>query len=179
MRTTGSPSDSVKSPAAIMAAVDRPTGPRYGRPSDRFGPPTALFSRELALLKYDLEHLETFTPHSTIANRTFDLIEHAADFFDDEGGKENALRPVLEKLLVGRSQWQAPIIGRSTKSSGVWLEEFFVYLIVEIKDEPGLGGDPFLQGLVAYSKIIAQEKVPSPSRLLHSTKVPQTVSPIR
>ena len=179
MTTTGSPSDSVKSFAAIKGAVDRPTGPRYGRPSDRFGPPTALFSRELALLKYDLEHLEAFTPHSATADHTFNLIEHAADFFDDEGGREKALRPILEKLLVGQSQWQTPISGGSPKPDGVWLEEFFIYLIVEIKNEPGLGGDPFLQGLVAYSKIIAQEKVPSPSLLLHSAKVPQTVSPIR
>ena len=178
MKTTGSPSDSVKSPTAIKGAVDRPTGPRYGRPSNRFGPPTALFSRELALLKHDLEHLEAFTPHSKTADHTFNLIEHAANFFDDGGVREIALRPILEKLLVGKSQWQTQFAGRSTKSDGVWLEEFFVYLIVEIKNESGLGGDPFLQGLVVYSKILAQEKVPSPSRLLHSTKVPQTVSPI-
>jgi len=178
MRTTGSPSDSVKSPAAIKGAVDRPTGPRYGRPCDRFGPPTALFSRELALLRYDLEHIEALTPHSTTARRAFDLIEYAANFFDDEGGREKVLRPVLEKLLMGQSRWQAPVAGRSTNPDGVWLEEFFVYLIVGIANEPGLGGDPFLRGLVAYSKTLAQEKVPSPPRLLRSTKVPQTVSPV-
>jgi len=178
MRTTGSPSDSVKSPSAIKGAVDRPTGPRYGRPSDRFGPPTALFSRELALLRYDLEHLEALAPHSTTADHTFDLIEHAANFFDDDGGREAALRPILGKLLVGKSQWQVPIANRSIKSDGVWFEEFFAYLIVEVKNEAGLGGDPFLQGLVVYSKIIAQEKVPSPSCLFHSTKMPRTVSPI-
>ena len=41
------------------------------------------------------------------------------------------------------------------KSYGVWLEEFFAYLIVEMKNEPaGLGGDQFLQGLIVYNRIL-------------------------
>ena len=54
MRTARSPSESVESPASIKGTLESPCGPRYGRPSDRFGPPTALFSRALALLKKDL-----------------------------------------------------------------------------------------------------------------------------
>jgi len=41
----------------------------------------------------------------------------------------------------------------------VWFEGFFVYLIFELKNEPGLGGDPFLHSLAVYSKIIRQKEV--------------------
>ena len=178
MRTTSSPSESVKNPVSIRHAIEDPAGPRYGRPSDRFGPPTALFSKELALLRYDLEHLEAFTPKSTDADRAFDLIENAVDFFDDENKREAALRPILGRLLVGKSQWQTLMSNGSAKPDGVWLEEPFTYMIVQVKNEPGLGGDPFLQGLIVYSKTIAQEKVRSPSCPFHPTKMPQTVSHI-
>ena len=41
-------------------------------------------------------------------------------------------------------------------------------------------GDPFVQGLLVYSKIVAQEKlVQSPSRPLHSVEMPQTVKSTR
>jgi len=58
------------------------------------------------------------------------------------------------------------------KSYGVWLEESFAYLIVEMKNEPaGLGGDQFLQGLIVYNRILPREKIPPSSSPLHPTKV--------
>jgi len=152
--------------------MENPTGPRYGRPSNRFGPPTALFSRPLALLRYDLEHLDGFTPSSTDADHAFYFIEKAANFFGEEDEREVALWSILGVLLAGERQWRAPVGDGSAKPYGVWLEGPFAYLIVEMKNDSGLGGDPFLQGLFTYSKIIAQEKVLSPSCSFHSTKMP-------
>jgi len=58
------------------------------------------------------------------------------------------------------------------KSYGVWLEEFFAYLIIEMKNEPaGLGGDQFLQGLIVYNGILPQEKILSSSSPLHPTEI--------
>ena len=180
MRSTSSPSESVKSFSLIKRTVENPTGPRYGRPSDRFGPPTALFSQELAILRYDLEHLEAFAPNSAGADYAFSLIERAAYFFDDGSIRESALRPILETLLPGNSQWQQQTPDGSAKSEGVWLQGHFAYLIVEVKNEPGLGGDPFLQGAVVYTKILAQDKVRPCSCPfnLHHTQMPQIVSSI-
>src|ERR1700684_740243 len=59
---TTSPSDNIKDFDKIKRTVTFPSGPRYGRPSHRFGPPTVLFNDALARLKYDLEHLDKFTP---------------------------------------------------------------------------------------------------------------------
>ena len=137
------------------------SGPRYGRPAHRFGPPTALFSEPLALLKYDLDHLESLTPEPdrTTSDRAFDLIVSAADFFHDEVARERSLKPLLRGLLEGRSEWQRPTTGKSAIPDGVWLQGHFAYLIVELKNESGLGGDPSLQGMISYGKIVTQEEV--------------------
>ena len=175
MRHTDSPSENVKSAPTIRCFVEALEGPRYGRPSDRFGPPTALFSPELALLKYDLEHLEAFTPDSMGAKYAFDLIETSTNFFEKGSERRITVRPILRGLLVGESQWRAPI---TDGPNGTRLEETFAYPIIEIMDELGLEGDPFLRGLVAYSRALAQEKVWSPPCLFHSPPIPPTVSSI-
>ena len=71
--------------------------------------------------------------------------------------------------LLGWVEWQWSILDGATQLDGGWLEDFFTYLIVGIKEEPGLGGDPFLQGLIAYNKIIAQEKVTFPPHVLSAS----------
>ena len=154
-----SPSKSIESAAAVKRAVLDRGGPRYGRPAHRFGPPTALFSKPLALLKYSLEHLESFTPDSMTLNRAFSLIAGATGFFVDESKREASLKPVLQELLMGQNEWQEQTTDRTAESCGVWLEDHFGYLIITLKNEPGLGGDPFLQGLFVYSKITTQEEV--------------------
>ena len=52
------PYDYVKSAAAVEKTLIALHGPRYGRPSRRFGPPTVLFSEPLALSRHKLDHLE-------------------------------------------------------------------------------------------------------------------------
>ena len=159
-----SPSETVKSATAMKEAVLDPTGPRYGRPMHRFGPPTALFSPPLALLKYNLGHLESFTPNHAMLSHALDLIDISTAFFANENAREGSLKTILGHLLVGQSQWQSSITEegskKSIKADGVWLEDSFVYLIFELKNESGLGGDPLLQGLTVYGKITAQDKVP-------------------
>ena len=154
-----SPSDSVKSFSGIRNAVLAPSGPRYGRPSDHYGPPTVLFSEPLAFLKYNLDHLELFTPDHTIMEDAYDLVAGSANFYDAEPSREVFLKLVLPKLLRGQNEWQRETSDKKAKSDGAWLEGHLVYLIVELKNEQGLGGDPFLQGLVTYGKIIAQKGV--------------------
>ena len=172
MRTTASPSESTKDAASVKRTVESPTGPRYGRPSDRFGPPMALFSPELALLRYDLKHLDTLTPDSVGAHRAFAFVAS----FEDK--REAELRYTLGELLRGQGLRQVSIAGGSTQPDGVLLEDIFAYPIVEITNDPGHGGDPFLRGLVAYSKVVARQEVQSSSCPLRSTKMHQAVSPI-
>ena len=174
MRTARSPSESVESPASIKGTLESPCGPRYGRPSDRFGPPTALFSRALALLKKDLDHLDAFMPTPLFAKSAFSFISHAAGLYIDEARRQEFLRESLNDLLQGKGRWQTQLAGGSAKPDGVWMEGLFAYLIIEMKNEPGLGGDPLLRGLVVYSKIVGHEEVlPFPPVLFTPLRCPK------
>ena len=167
----GSPSECVKDPAHIQKTLQDRHGPRYGRPSDRFGPPTALFSEPLALLKYRLDHLESLTPDPVTLDHAFNLVAISTGFFGGEKDREGALKPTLEALLPGRSDWQLKTVGNSAIPDAAWLEGPFTYLIFELKNEQGLGGDPFLQGLLTYGKVTARPTVCSLS-LLYPTCPP-------
>jgi len=175
MKMASSPSEAVMSFASTRDAVEGPSGPRFGRPSDRFGPPTVLFSQELALLRYDLEHLNGLVPDSVDANLAFEFIENATNFSDNEGERELALRPILRGLLADSNRWQALV---ADGPGGVWFRETFAYPIIVIKDELGFGGDPFLQGLIVYGKTLAQDKVRFPSCQSYFTTIPRTVSSV-
>ena len=173
-RTLGenaSPSDCIKSSVAVKETVLDPSGPRYGRPSDRYGPPTALFDHALALLQYDLKHLQALIPPDTTIPHAYDLVSNSAGFFDDEDVRQSTLEDTLEALLPGGTKWHWSMADRAVNSGRVWLKGPFVYLIFELKNEPGLGGDPFLHSLAVYNKIIKRKEVQSPSpslrRLFH------------
>ena len=155
------PSDCVKNFANIKATVTGPIGPRYGRPSDRFGPPTALFSKPLAMLRYNLEHLDKVTPDHGTITPAFDFVTTGAAFFDAEEKRGEVLQRLLKSLLGCDAQWQTSIADGKAKPDGVWFEGRFAYLIFELKNEPGLGGDPFLQSLAVYGKMVPQNQVPS------------------
>ena len=132
-----SPSGAIKSPVCVETAVSAPSGPPYGRPVDRFGAPTVLFSPELALLEHDLDHLEGIIPDSVTASRASDLIYSSTTFSDEEGKRETSLWYTPAGLLMGGTKWQSLITGGQTKLDGVWLEDFFAYLIVEMKTNQG------------------------------------------
>lgn len=145
-----SPSDSVKRASTVKdATIDR-HGPRYGRPSHRFEPPTSLFSEPPALLEYKLGHLESYTPGHEMLDRVFSLITSSTDFFGDEDKRERELREALGNLPLGQGKWQNPTPGKTAEPDTIWLEGPFVYLIIELKNEPRLAGDPFLQTLVSW-----------------------------
>jgi hypothetical protein len=114
-------------------------------------------------LRYNLEHLDKLTPDHGLITPAFDFVTTGADFFDDEERRAKDLQKLLKDLLGHHLQWQKSIADGKAKPDGVWFEGLFAYLIFEMKNEPGLGGDPFLQSLAVYSKIVQQNEVPSPS----------------
>ena len=93
-----------------------------------------------------------------------DLIIAATAFYTDEAQREQALRGPLTSLLHGGSEWQTPINNGTANPDAVWLEGPFTCLILGLRNESGVGGDPFLQNLVVFGKVINQKEVLSPSR---------------
>ena len=116
-------------------------------------------------MRYNLGHLELFTPNSEKLGRALDFITYSTDFYSDERHREAALKCVLGGLFPGTKAWQEPTREGKTRPYGLWLEGRFGYVLVELKNEPGLSGDPSLQALIAYGKFIAGEVpfVPHPT----------------
>ena len=121
-------------------------------------------------MRYNLGHLESLEPDYGTLDHAFDLITSSADFFADEDQREERLKVTLGGLLPGKCVWQRKTPSQTAKPDGVWLQGSFAYVIVELKNESGLGGDPFLQSLVAYGKLTAQKEVFFGS---HSTTYPR------
>ena len=92
-------------------------------------------------------------------DHAFNFIVQAANFFADEEEREIGLKHFLESLLPGRTEWQRSTSGKSAKPSAVWLQGVFAYVVLELKNEPGLSGDPFLQSLITYAKLTTQDEV--------------------
>lgn len=167
----GPPDNCVRQISTIQEAVENARGPRYGRPSDRYGLPTALFNQELAILKYDLEHLEAFTPDCPTVENAFELVCSSTAFYPERYYREMCVGGIISALLPGGT---SPMLPERTADGGVkplgaWLEGLFAYLIFRQKDEQGLEGDPFLQSLLVYSKMISEKHVkpfPLPVTLL-------------
>ena len=70
--------------------------------------------------------------------------------------------------LPGTNKWQSSTPGKTVHA--IWLEKPFAYLMVELKNEPGFAGDPFLQSLVSYGKLLVQDEVffgPHPTTFPH------------
>ena len=110
-------------------------------------------------MEYKLGHLESFTPNLETLNRAFEFITSSTDFFSDEDKREVALKLILGGILQGTNKWQRPTPGKTAQPDAIWLEEPFAYLILELKNEPGLAGDPFLQTLISYGKLLVQDEV--------------------
>ena len=107
-------------------------------------------------MRYDLERLDQTTPEQTTVADALRLVTTSASFFKDDGMRETALRDTLENLLRKEVKWKKSLAEGAAKPDGVLLQGDFPYLIFELKNEPGLGGDPFLPGLAVYTKFIYQ-----------------------
>jgi hypothetical protein len=123
-RTLGgsvSPSDTIKSATAVKAAVTNPDGPRYGRPSDRFGPPTVLFNKALARLKYELDNPEKLVPRTACTRGAHDLIITATNFFGDEDQGRDALEHIINTLVGEEGNFPGEV-GKEAKPDDLWVE---------------------------------------------------------
>ena len=94
-------------------------------------------------------------PRPTDASNAFELVTTAVNFFENEDQRRGALEEIINALVGIDGMWPGEI-GAEAKPDGLWLEGSFAYLVFLLKNEPGLGGDPFLQGLATYGKIVKQ-----------------------
>lgn len=144
-----------------------------GRFDDRYGHPVAVFHRELALLEQRLKTLDAQVetgrdwsypkpgPAEVPAKVPADIKEIARAFFENcrrsyasERDHSNAMIPIFERIFQPTAQVEYHTRATTGSKQGnnrvdaAWGD----WVVLEDKQEYGVGGDPSLQGAVSYAK---------------------------
>ncbi|KAJ7764534.1 hypothetical protein DFH07DRAFT_811530 [Mycena maculata] len=129
-------------------------GTLAGRPFGRCGPPTAIYDSRLAGLSDALRSLETSVPVPTPSKLAWAIsfIRLALDFYATEDQREKELRKLIDEVFPG-ADWQRP--STIFRAEAIWDGQIF-----ESKQERGNGGDPEIQCIGDYGKIVSDFSTP-------------------
>lgn len=148
--------------AGIKECIKEEHGVRAHRPAENYGPPTALFNHALAKLKHRLEHLDQLQE----LEPSFDQLSSCHRFIvasckvrDSEKDREATVREFIEGFIGDKGSWQGRTELGTAKPDATWGDP--VRLILELKNEDGLGGNATFQAVIVYGKIVSQAKVRS------------------
>ncbi|KAG5649766.1 hypothetical protein H0H81_002108 [Sphagnurus paluster] len=127
-----------------------------GRPG---GVPVAIFNPALATLQFRLDHLDQVqVDHRDITNATQYLAD-AVKVHHDKAARERAIKDNIDGAIGQHGSWNKKIgWAGGIKPSCCWWHEDFLVAVMELKNTVGLDGNPLVQVIVDYSKIISQEK---------------------
>ncbi|EGO20791.1 hypothetical protein SERLADRAFT_477272 [Serpula lacrymans var. lacrymans S7.9] len=118
-----------------------------------FSPPLAHLQRALAELG-DLEVTEHDVSHAS------SFLSSTIMSYHNEDSRRNAIRQHVDHLMGEPGQWEERLdrVGNIQPDASWWQGEFPV-TILKLKNAPGIGGDPFVQSLADYSKIVSDPQL--------------------
>ncbi|KAJ7723447.1 hypothetical protein DFH07DRAFT_971548 [Mycena maculata] len=121
-----------------------------GRPF-RCGPPTSIFDTHLAGLADALRNLEHCVAHpsTSMIQWACKFFRAAINFYQDDNLMETEIRPLLDEILKD-GKWQKLFTGGKPEAHGPgWL--------YESKKQKGIGGDPEVQSIANFQKLLASD----------------------
>ena len=147
-----SPSDAVKDAHNVRELLD-------GREIYRNQVPVALFSGPLATLQARLEKNDgTVSSHEVSRAATY--ITQAIAFYGNEELRQAAICGTIDSALGSEGQWEGKLGWASDiKPDRCWFAGIFLSMVLELKNTPGIAGDPVLQCIADLSKIVPNSKV--------------------
>ncbi|KZT07892.1 uncharacterized protein LAESUDRAFT_650178 [Laetiporus sulphureus 93-53] len=143
-----SPSTGVSTSENIKAAYN---AVHAGRPALNYGPPTSIFSPQLARLSDRLQNLHSVEPSALYLKHSHEYIVHATDFYGKEMDRETNLKTTIDDILGAEGQWQHQFANKKAKPDATW--GMPIYIVYEGKNENGQG-DASLQGILVYRKML-------------------------
>ncbi|KAK7447112.1 hypothetical protein VKT23_013751 [Stygiomarasmius scandens] len=151
LATAPSPSSGSHNPESCYTG---PSGARGGRPATYHGPSNALFDPYLAQLSHELRNLHLVEVTSEVIHAAYRLLTISANFYPDDSARGQAVQLILREIFPG-GVWQTRIANGQAKPVAFWL----LSLIFELKNEKGNGGDPEVQTILDYIKILSDEEL--------------------
>ncbi|KAG5635434.1 hypothetical protein H0H81_011254, partial [Sphagnurus paluster] len=93
-----------------------------------------------------------------IANAA-DYLNTAIITYDDESAREKAIKNYID-IAVGQSgDWNSRLEwAHAIQPTCAWWHKLFLYIVLELKNIDGLAGNPSLQSIIDYGKIIPEKK---------------------
>ena len=132
-----------------------------GRPARNYGPPPALFHPALAKLDYHLSHLDEkldeLEVDAKFLHDVHQLIAESLAVYDSEDQRSHALVCHI-KYLVGLGGEQQVASFQGDKLSVIWYHPF-LSMILEAKNEYGIGGDALAQAALSYARVVGSDAV--------------------
>ena len=158
---TFSPSDTIASIPKIREFIEGVKAHVYlGRPG---GAPASIFNPALAGLQRRLDHLDQIQVTRHDVKHATDYLNLAIKIYDDEAARESAVKESINTAVGQDGSWNTKLDWAGGIKPGCcwWYNEFIITLL-EVKNVVGLAGNPILQAIVDYGKIISQTKVRCP-----------------
>jgi len=158
---TFSPSDTIASVPKIRELIEGDKAHVYlGRPG---GAPAAIFNPALAALQRRLDHLDQIKVTRQDVTHAMDYLNLAIKIYDDEAACESAVKESINTAVGRDGSWDKELDwADGIKPDCCWWHKEFIITLLELKNVVGLIGNPILQAIVDYGKIISQKKVRCP-----------------
>jgi hypothetical protein len=108
----------------------------------------------LGLFDYRLHHLDhdhesRVDPSSFLVHRAHEFMVIAANCYDSEEARTNAIREILESILEIRLVWKVQMNQFRIQPDAIF-PDVTPFFVVEVKNEAGLEGDASLQAALLY-----------------------------
>ncbi|KAF8963415.1 hypothetical protein BDZ97DRAFT_2059090 [Flammula alnicola] len=112
-----------------------------GRPG---GAPAAIYNPALAILQQNnLEHLEQVEVSCPDIERAAKYLQCGVAFYQNDALRQMVIKELIDEAIGEKGDW--------------WYDTFLI-LVLELKNTLGLSGDPLLQAVIDYSKVVSREK---------------------
>ncbi|KAG5651027.1 hypothetical protein H0H81_010155 [Sphagnurus paluster] len=123
------------------------------------GAPAAIFNPALAALQSRLNHLDEVQVDSQDITNATEYLDAASRTYRDENIRERVIKQNVNVAIGRHGSWNLKLDwADGIKASCCWWHEDFLVMVMELKNTVGLDGNPLVQAIADYAKIISQEK---------------------
>lgn len=157
-----SPSETVGSPARIRELLEGTRSRIHlGRPG---GAPAAIFNPALATLQQRLDGLDQVQVTRQDVEHAASYLKTAIEFYPDDSSRQMAIQEIVDVAVGQGGSWLNTWFSCADRiqPNCSWRHEEFLVMTLELKNVIGLAGNPILQAIVDYSKVVSQLKVRHP-----------------
>ena len=157
LRPSSSPSDIIVHPPKIRELLEGIRAHIHlGRPG---AAPAAIFNPALVTLQQRLDNLDQVQVDRKDVKYATDHLKQAVKFYD-EPIRAEAIKEMVNVAIGQDGDWGTQLSwADGIKPDCCWWYKEFLIMVLELKNVLGLDGNPVLQAIVDYSKIVSQEKV--------------------